>query len=103
MLKEKTEEEILPRTIMDCVQSITEIEVGNGAEISNTLALIDLLEHILLRKETSSKARSLHRMMHEPTQVFLVSQIPDLELAEDFPMDNDLKFLLDSRNLNILK
>jgi hypothetical protein len=41
--------------------------------------------------------------MHEPSQIFYVSQIPNLDLPADFPIDSDLRFLLDSRSLSILK
>ena len=41
--------------------------------------------------------------MQDPMQVFLLSQVPQLELPLDFPMDNELRFLADPTCLTTLK
>jgi hypothetical protein len=41
--------------------------------------------------------------MQDPMQVFLLSQVPNLELPKEFPMDNELRFLADPTCLTTLK
>jgi hypothetical protein len=51
----------------------------------------------------SKSTKSLHSLMQDPMQVFLLSQVPQLELPLDFPMDNELRFLADPTCLTTLK
>ena len=71
--------------------------VGEGLE---DWALVDLLESVLFVK--GGQPKSLHMMMGEPREMFLLSQLK-LELPADFVVEEELRFLSDPKCLETLR